>query len=70
MSAVLARAKAILFFLYDFVIGDDWRVALGVVIALALTWAISRSTSTTWWILPIAVVVLLSLSLRRAVRHD
>ena len=70
MAAVIARIRAIAFFLYDFVIGDDWRVALGVVIALAITWGISRSHVATWWILPVAVVVLLSLSLRRAVRHD
>ncbi len=25
-------------FWYDFIIGDDWKIAVGVVIALALTW--------------------------------
>lgn len=27
-------------FWYDFVIGDDWKIAVGVVAALALTWAL------------------------------
>ena len=25
-------------FWYDFIIGDDWKIAVGVVIALAFTW--------------------------------
>ena len=25
-------------FWYDFIIGDDWKIAVGVVIALSLTW--------------------------------
>ena len=29
-----ARARAIARFVYDFVIGDDWRIALGVVLVL------------------------------------
>lgn len=32
-------------FWYGFVIGDDWRVALGVTSTLALTYAISHTTS-------------------------
>ena len=30
-------------FWYDFVVGDDWRVAAGVVVALALTYVLSTS---------------------------
>lgn len=56
-------------FWYDFVVGDDWRVAAGVVIALLLTFVVSRSTSATWWIVPLAVVILLPYSLWRAVRR-
>jgi len=35
---IRARLKAFAFFWYDFIIGDDWRVALGVVLTLALTY--------------------------------
>lgn len=65
---MIARLKAFGAFWYDFVVGDDWRVAVGVAIALAVTFAVSESTSTTWWIVPIAVVVLLPYSLWRATR--
>ena len=60
--------KAFGAFWYDFVVGDDWRVAVGVVIALAVTAAVSQTTYATWWIVPLAVVVLLPYSLWRAAR--
>ena len=55
-------------FWYDFVIGDDWRVALGVVLALAATYGLVRAGIDAWWLPPVAVLLLLGLSLRRAVR--
>jgi hypothetical protein len=56
-------------FWYDFVVGDDWRVAVGVVVALALTYVLSTATSIpSWWVMPVAVVILLTLSLRRAIQ--
>lgn len=57
-------------FWYDFVVGDDWRVAAGIVAALALTYAVSRTTGLpAWWILPAAVLILLPLSLCRLAHH-
>jgi hypothetical protein len=44
-------------FLWDFVIGDDWRIAAGVVAALGVTVALH-----TWWLLPLAVASLLVVS--------
>jgi tryptophan-rich sensory protein len=69
MSAAVGRIRAIGAFLYDFVVGDDWRVAAGVVIALAVTYGVSRTSAPTWWVMPAAVVVLLPYSLWRAVRR-
>ena len=63
-----ARLKAFGAFWYDFVVGDDWRVAVGVVLALAVTAAVATTSVPAWWILPAAVAVLLPLSLWRAVR--
>lgn len=57
-------------FWYDFVVGDDWIVAVGVVLALALTALLAAGNLAAWWLLPLAVVVLLGLSLRRAVRTE
>ncbi len=64
-----ARITAFLTFWYDFVVGDDWRVALGVAAALGLTYGVSTTTIPTWWILPATVVILLPLSLWRVARR-
>jgi hypothetical protein len=63
-----ARLKAFGRFWYDFIIGDDWSVAAGVVIALALTAVISRTSAPAWCILPVVVVVLLPVSVWREIR--
>lgn len=55
-------------FWYDFIVGDDWILAAGVVIALALGAAVARSglSSAAWVVMPVAILVTLSVSLRRA----
>ena len=65
-----SRLMAFLRFWYDFVVGDDWRVAVGVVAALALTYAVSTTSVATWPILPATVAVLLPLSLWRVARRQ
>ena len=52
---------------YDIVIGDDWLVAVGVVIGLAGTYGLHQAGVTAWWLLPLLLVILLPLSLQRAV---
>jgi hypothetical protein len=63
---IIQRLKSFGAFWYDFVVGDDWRVALAVVAALAATYGLSRTTIPAWWILPAAVVSILGVSLLRA----
>ena len=64
------RASALVAFLYDFIVGDDWRIAIGVVSALALTYALSnRVTVPSWWVLPATAMTLLSASLWRVGRR-
>jgi hypothetical protein len=53
-------------FWYDFIIGDDWVVAVGVVDALALAALLAHNGITAWWVMPAAVVLLLLASLWRA----
>jgi len=65
---MITRLKAFGAFWYDFVIGDDWRVATGVALALALTYVVSRSAPHSWWIAPAAIAILLPFSLWRATR--
>ena len=56
-------------FWWDFVVGDDWLVAAGLVLALGLTALVAHDDVSAWWLMPIAVVGLLVLSLRRGVRR-
>ena len=53
---------------WDFVVGDDWRTAAGVVAALAATALIAAAAVAAWWVTPIAVCALLGASLWRAAR--
>jgi hypothetical protein len=55
-------------FWWDFVVGDDWRVAAGVVVALAATAAVAAAQVPAWWCTPAVVIVVLVLSVRRGVR--
>jgi hypothetical protein len=55
-------------FLYDFVIGDDPLIAAVVVVTLGLTAAFAGAGVSAWWMLPVAVVAVLSFSLDRATR--
>ncbi len=61
------RLRAFGAFWYDFVIGDDWVVAAGVVVGLLGTWGLHSAGVTAWWVLPVLLVVLLPVSLARAV---
>jgi hypothetical protein len=55
-------------FAYDFVVGDDWRGAVAVVLALAVTaLLVHLAHVNAWWLLPACVVAALGWSLRRAV---
>jgi hypothetical protein len=60
------RLRAAAFGVWDFVVGDDWRTAVGVVLALSLTALIATSDLAAWWVMPAAVILLLALSLRGA----
>jgi hypothetical protein len=53
-------------FLYDFVVGDDPLVAVGVVAAIGLT---ALAGEDGFWILPLAVLALLAVSVARAARR-
>jgi hypothetical protein len=60
--------RSFAFFWWDFVVGDDWRVALGIALALALTWLLAYEGADAWWLLPVAVVLVLAGSLWREIR--
>jgi hypothetical protein len=55
-------------FWYDFIIGDDWRLALGVTASIVLVFAVTREVADWWWLLPLAVAALLAVSVNDATR--
>ena len=67
---MIVRLRQFCAFWYDFVIGDDWRVAAGVVVALGVTYGLHHASVPAWWVVPAAVVLLLPYSLRRASRSS
>ena len=64
----MSRLAAFGRFWWDFVVGDDWLVAAGLVLALGLTGLVAHDDVSAWWLMPLAVIGLLVLSLRRGVR--
>lgn len=54
-------------FWYDFVIGDDWMIAVVVAVALVV---LKVSKVDAWWLLPAAVILILGFSLWRVAQHD
>ncbi len=65
----MKRLESLLGGVWEFVVGDDWVTAAGVALALGLTASIANSISA-WWVLPIAVPLILGLSLWRATRSE
>jgi hypothetical protein len=66
----MKRIGALVAGIWDFVAGDDWVTAVGVVLALALT-ALVSETSSAWFVMPLAVAFLLAFSIwREARRHE
>lgn len=69
MSTLLRWLRGFAAFWWDFIVGDDWRIAAGAILTLAVTAAVAGHIAA-WWIPPLAVLVLLGVSLVRAVRLD
>ena len=59
MRAVVAFLR----FWYRFVVGDDWRIAAGVTMTLALTAALAQAGITAWWVAPLGALLVLTTSL-------
>ena len=55
-------------FWWNFIVGDDWRVAVGVAAGLGLSAFLSHRNIAAWWVLPVTVALVLVVSLRRATR--
>ena len=58
----MSRVKGFLTFLWDFIVGDDWRIAGAVAAALVVTLVLSNNGVAAWWLLPVVVGAILSVS--------
>jgi hypothetical protein len=65
MSWLIKTAKGV----WEFIVGDDWITAAGVVVALGLTALIAGTGAAAWWVMPPAVLALLGFSLWRAAKN-
>jgi hypothetical protein len=65
----VSRVRQFLKFLWDFVIGDDWRIAAAVAFGLVVTLVLANNGVTAWWLLPIVVAVILSVSVWGVARN-
>ena len=68
----MSYVRGFLYFWYDFLVGDAWDIALGVVVVLAAIWLIARlqpaADELLGPILAAAVILLTWVSLRREIR--
>jgi hypothetical protein len=69
MTRITAVIRGFAAFWWDFIVGDDWQIAAGVVVSLAGTAVLATTTIPAWWLLPVAIPALLLVSLRRVTRN-
>jgi hypothetical protein len=62
----MKRLRPLVTFLWKFVVGDDWTIAIGVVGALGIT-ALLAGASSAWVVMPVAVLGLLVFSVCRGI---
>jgi hypothetical protein len=55
-------------FWYDFIVGDDWRLAAGTAALLVLVHLAASRWERSWMLLPLGVLLLLAASVRHAAR--
>jgi hypothetical protein len=53
-------------FWYDFIVGDDWRLAVGAAIAIGGTAVADAMHIAAWWVAPVVVVGMLVMLVARA----
>ena len=60
-----APAIAVGRFFYNFVVGDDWLVAVVMLLGLVATAAMAAAGINAWWLVPPLAVVMTGVSLLR-----
>jgi hypothetical protein len=63
---IVKFVRAFFTFWYNFIVGDDWTVAAATAITLGFLVFLAHEHRNVWWLLPLVVVAVLGMSLRRA----
>jgi hypothetical protein len=69
MRVVVSAAVGVGRFLYRFIMGDDWTVAVAIMLALAATGVLLANHISAWWLVPFVAIFMTGLSLRRSARR-
>jgi hypothetical protein len=51
-------------FWYDFIVGDDWRIAVGVAAGIGPTALVAHRGVAAWWVIVVSVIAVLVGSVR------
>ena len=62
--------KTFFAFWYDFIVGDDWRCAVGVILSAALVELGTHHAINAWWIIPLVTPLILGYSLHVATKKQ
>ena len=69
MKLVISTVVGVARFLYRFVVGDDWTVAMAILLALAATGVLVGDHISAWWLVPFVAIFMTGVSLRRSARQ-
>jgi uncharacterized membrane protein len=69
MRAIASAALGVGRFLYRFAVGDDWTVAVAMLLALAATGLLAADRISAVWLVPVAAIVMTGVSLSRSARR-
>jgi hypothetical protein len=65
MARIWSWIIAVPRFLYNFIVGDDWTVAVAVVAGLVVTAILNANHLVAWWLMPIVAIVATVFSIQR-----
>lgn len=68
MDAVTRPLIGVARFVYGFVVGDDWVVALVIALGLLTSALLAASRINAWWLVPVLAVAMTGVSLWRRSR--
>ncbi len=66
----MRQVRAFALFWWDFIVGDDYRIALAVIVLLGTTALLSHSGIAAWWLLPLGIIAMLATSVFTAARRS